>query len=77
MENNNNKVKLNMTVAPELKEYLIKQADCFGMSVSAYLTMIVQTYRTQTKALEEISKVQSYIDQFQNMMIDAKKLEKK
>lgn len=71
-KNNNNKVKLNLSISPEVKDYLTSNSECFGMSVSAYITMIVQQYRQQAQALSEMSKIQGYIEQFQ-ALVDNKK----
>jgi hypothetical protein len=62
-----NKVKLNLTVAPVIKEYLEEQSEVFGMSISAYLTMIVNQYKQQNEALIEMSKLQGYLEQFKQV----------
>ena len=42
-----NKEKMNLSFAPEIKEYLINQSDNCGMSVSSFLTMLVVIHRQQ------------------------------
>lgn len=45
------KVRLNCYVIPDIKKYLEEQSDAYGMSLSAYLTMIIQTYRQQSDSI--------------------------
>lgn len=61
-----NKEKLNLTIAPEVKKYLQEESEVFGMSISAFITMVVQQYRTQATAITEMSKFQEYINQLKN-----------
>jgi hypothetical protein len=63
-----NKVKLNLTVAQPIKDYLTIQSEGFGMSISAYLTMIINQYRQQTEVMTEIAKFQTYLDQMKELM---------
>jgi hypothetical protein len=63
-----NKVKLNLTVAPVIKEYLDTKSEEFGMSISAYLTMIVNQYKQQTEVLTEMAKMQGYLEQMKQIV---------
>lgn len=54
MENRENRVRLNCMLMPEIKKYLDEQAQAYGMSVGAYLTMVIQQYRQQTSVIENI-----------------------
>lgn len=58
-----NKIKLNLTFAPAIKDYLDNQSEAFGMSISAYLTMIINQYRQQNEVLSEMAKMQGYLEQ--------------
>lgn len=42
-----NKEKMNLSFAPDIKEYLVSQSDACGMSVSSFLTMLVCIYRKE------------------------------
>lgn len=57
MENRENRVRLNCMLMPEVKNYLDEQARAFGMSVGAYLTMVIQQYRQQTSVIDNIPKM--------------------
>lgn len=54
MENRENRVRLNCMLMPDVKNYLDEQARAYGMSVGAYLTMVIQQYRQQTSVIENI-----------------------
>jgi hypothetical protein len=63
-----NKVKLNLTVAPIIKEYLEEKSEEFGMSISAYLTMLINQHKQQNETLTEMSKMQVYLEQMKQML---------
>lgn len=54
MEKTENRVRINISITPEVKKYLDEQASAFGMNVSAYITMVVQQYRQQSEAMEAL-----------------------
>lgn len=67
-----NKEKMNLSFAPDIKEYLISQSELCGMSVSSFLTMLVCMYRKEQEdnvaallnggmLLDEIEKLRSMI----------------
>lgn len=56
-----NKVTLNVYVVPEMKEYLAKQSEVYGMSISSFVAMVITTYRQQSDALAQLSKLQETI----------------
>lgn len=56
-----NKVNLNIYLVPEIKEYLVKNSEAYGMSISSYVSMIITTYRQQADALLQISKMDEMI----------------
>lgn len=47
-----NKKKLNLSFAPDIIEYLQNESEEYGMSISAYLTMLVCNHRKESSALE-------------------------
>lgn len=67
MENKQNKIRKNITIAPDIWEFIETQADSFGVSPSSCLAMIVGQYRQQMQALSEMSKFQGYLDQLKEM----------
>lgn len=52
-----NRDRLNVYLVPELNEYLHNQAEAYGMTVSAYLTMVIQQYRQQSSLIENIPRM--------------------
>jgi len=63
------KKSLNLSFSPSVIEYLQCESDAFGMSISAYLTMIVQQSRLQSQALNEMSNMKGYIDKLELMSV--------
>lgn len=59
--------RLNLTFAPDVKEYLAKESEAFGMSISAFITMCIQNYRMNNQALNEMTKLQGYFDQMKEL----------
>jgi hypothetical protein len=49
-----NRVRMNCMLMPEIKKYVDEQARAYGMSVGAYLTMIIQQYSQQKTVIENI-----------------------
>jgi len=64
------KVKLNMTVATDVKEYIISKSDSMGMSASAYITMLINQSKQQQQALDSM-------DLMKTMMAKIKEMEGK
>lgn len=67
-----NKEKMNLSFAPDIKEYLVSQSETCGMSVSSFLTMLVCIYRKEqednaaallngSNLLEEIERLKKLI----------------
>lgn len=69
MEKNNNvkRARMNIYLVQELKDYVDAQARKFGLSTSAYMTMIIQNYRTQNDALSSVNKVGDMIDKLDKL----------
>lgn len=63
------KEKLNLSVAPEIKEYLDKQSIAFGMSISAYLTMLVSNYRMQTNSMAQLAELTETVKRLEKLSI--------
>lgn len=62
------KEKMTITLSKDIKDYLVSQAEHFGMSSSAYITMLVNNSRIQSQALSEMSKIQGVIDQMAELV---------
>lgn len=65
---------MNLSFAPDIKEYLYSQSESYGMSVSAYLTMLVCNHRKESEAMatmgnmtQMIEKIESFIEQHGNL----------
>jgi len=63
------KKSLNLSFSPSVITYLQSESEAFGMSISAYLTMIVQQNRIQTQALNEMSNMKVYIEKLESMAV--------
>lgn len=48
------RARMNIYLVQELKDYIDDQARNYGLSTSAYMTMIIQQHRLQTDALASI-----------------------
>jgi len=71
-----NKEKMNLSFAPEIKEYLINQSEIHGMSVSSFLTMLVCIHRQQqeenTVALANSNTLLNEIERLKQMISTTK-----
>ena len=69
MEENNNvkRARMNIYLVQELKDYVDTQARNFGLSTSAYMTMIIQNYRIQNDALASMSNVNDMIEKLEKI----------
>lgn len=61
------KVPVNLNLVPSIKEYIEKEAIAFGMSNSAFVTLVINQYRQQNDVLAEMSKFKDYINQLQDI----------
>ena len=66
-DNNVKRARMNIYLVQELKDYVDTQARNFGLSTSAYMTMIIQNYRMQNDALANMNNVQDLIDKLENI----------
>ena len=65
-----NKVKKNVVrvyVTDEVKEYLDKQSDAFGMSISGYMNMCLANYRRETETLARMTEMQDVLYQLKEL----------
>ena len=69
MEENNNvkRARMNIYLVQELKDYVDTQARNFGLSTSAYMTMLIQNYRMQNDALASMSNVDDMIKKLETI----------
>jgi hypothetical protein len=63
------KVKLNMTVDPSVKEYIINKSNIMGMSASAYITMLINQSKQQEQALGSIDLLKSMMAKMKDMEV--------
>lgn len=66
-DNNVKRARMNIYLVQELKDYVDTQARNFGLSTSAYMTMIIQNYRVQNDALASMSNVNDMIDKLEKL----------
>lgn len=58
-----NKIKLNAYVSSDIKDYIDEQCDFYGMSLGAYVSMLVVNYRQQTQAMNQLSEFKDLVNQ--------------
>lgn len=51
------KERIQLYLSKNIKDYIDSQADEFGMSISAYVTMCINTYKQQNDAMVHMSKI--------------------
>lgn len=61
-------MKNSIYLGDELQDYLDKQVKCYGMGKSAYISMVLATYRQQCDALAQISNVELLLSQLQELV---------
>ena len=52
MENRSDRGRINVYLSSDLKEYVDSSAKNFGVSTSAFMTMIIQSYKQQSEAMK-------------------------
>lgn len=66
-DNNIKRARMNIYLVQELKDYVDTQARNFGLSTSAYMTMLIQNYRLQNEALASMSNVDEMIKKLEQL----------
>lgn len=66
-DNNVKRARMNIYLVQELKDYVDTQARNFGLSTSAYMTMIIQNYRMQNDALANMNNVNELLDKMEKI----------
>lgn len=72
MANNKNSLYLS----DELQEYLENQCTVYGIGKSAFISMVLTTYRQQNEALLQMSKMEDYIKRFEYIVKEGNKIDK-
>lgn len=65
MKTDNKEVKrgrINIYLVQELKDYVDEEARRFGLSTSAFMTMVIQNYKNQSNALSSIGDIQGLVN---------------
>lgn len=69
-----NKKKLNLSFTPDIIEYLQIESENYGMSISAYLTMLVSNNRKENFALESMQNMGGIMEQLEKLIEENKKI---
>lgn len=69
-----NKKKLNLSFTPDIIEYLQTESENYGMSISAYLTMLVSNHRKENFALESMQNIGGIMEQLEKLLEENKKI---
>ena len=72
-DNNVKRARMNIYLVQELKDYVDTQARNFGLSTSAYMTMIIQNYRMQNDALASMSNVDDMLKKLETLNTSVEK----
>lgn len=56
------RARINIYLVQELKDYVDEEARRFGLSTSAFMTMVIQNYKTQNSAVNGIGDLKNIID---------------
>jgi len=64
---NNRKIRTNISMTQEIKEYLEQKSDSMGMSASAFISMLISQSKQQEQALGSIDLLKTMMAQMQNM----------
>lgn len=56
------RARINIYLVQELKDYVDEEARRFGLSTSAFMTMVIQNYKNQSNALSSIGDIQSLLN---------------
>lgn len=73
MENKQNKLRKNITVTPDIWDYIEKQSYVFGMSASSYIAMVVTNYRQQTAAMSTMLDLKEMVDKMEKLSLSKEK----
>lgn len=62
------KKKLNLSFSPDIIEYLQIQSADYGMSISAYLTMLICNHRKEDTALASMQNIGGVMDRLEELL---------
>lgn len=62
------KMQVNLNLVPSIKEYIEKESIAFGMSNSAFVTLIINQYRQQTQVMSEMANMKAYLEQMKELI---------
>lgn len=62
------KKKLNLSFSPDIIEYLQVQSADYGMSISAYLTMLICNHRKEDTALASMQNIGGVMDRLEELL---------
>lgn len=62
-----NKPRITLYLPQDLKDYINKQAEDFGISTNAFIIMVMQNYRMQMNSLSVMSNAQSMLDRVEEL----------
>lgn len=60
------RIRVNAYLTTELNDYLTKSASDFGMSKSAFLTMVIQSYKQQSNTINALDRLILELDNRKN-----------
>lgn len=65
-----NKPRMSLYLPQDLKDYVNKQAEAFGISTNAFIIMIMQNYRMQVNSLTAMANAQDMLDRVEELKKD-------
>lgn len=58
-----NKIRMGCSVSPEIRAYIEEQCEFYGMSIGAYISMLVVQSREQKDSIKAMQNVQVLINE--------------
>lgn len=65
----NRKLKMNISMTQEVKDYLTQKSDSMGMSASAFISMLISQSKQQEQALGSIDLLKTMMAQMKDMEV--------
>lgn len=75
MENKAEKIRVNITISQEIKDWYQKQGEAFGCAMSSMMTIALATYKQQSESIGAMKNMGTLYDKLEE--INSKLLEEK
>lgn len=62
-----NKIRMGCSVSPEIRSYIEDQCEFYGMSIGAYISMLVVQSREQKESIKAMQNVQMLVNELSKL----------